>query len=79
MDGGVRTKVTELGAGKLPILREIENHRKIWRELFWNMAEGDVTRYNEIKRLNVFEFWKYFDFWRERMSKRIEANRKNNR
>ena len=33
----------------------------------------------EIKRLNVFEFWKYFDFWRERMSKRIEANRKNNR
>lgn len=61
----------------MPILSEIENHRKIWQELFWNMADGDVLKYNEIKRLDaITEFWKFFDLWRERQSKKIEQARK---
>jgi coenzyme F420-reducing hydrogenase beta subunit len=61
----------------MPILSEIENHRKIWQELFWNMADGDVLKYNEIKRLDaITEFWKFFDLWRERQNKKIEQARK---
>lgn len=69
-----------MGANKIPLLREIENHRKVWNDLFWNMADGDVTKYNEIKRLDaIHEFWKFFDFWKERQEQKIAAARKQNR
>ena len=65
-----------MSAGKIPIMREIENHRKIWSELFWNMADGDVTKYNEIKRLDaITEFWKFFDYWKQRQEAKIKAHR----
>lgn len=49
------------------------SHRKTWQELWWNMAKGDVTAYREIKKMDVFEFWTFFDKWRERTQQEREA------
>lgn len=44
------------------------------------MADGDVVRYNEIKRMDaVYEFWNYFDFWREKQTKNLEEYRRKER
>lgn len=37
------------------------------------MAKGDVTAYREIKKMDVFEFWAFFDKWRERTQQEREA------
>ena len=66
-----------MSAGNVPKTREIEEHRKIWRELWLNMAEGDPVRYNEIRRMDAIkEFWTYYDFWKKRQERKIEQMRK---
>lgn len=42
------------------------------------MAEGDITGYREIKKLDVFEFWAFFDKWRERNQKEAERLKQHN-
>lgn len=37
----------------------------MWRELWWIMASGKVSEYDKIKRIDVFEFWKIYDLWKE--------------
>lgn len=64
----------------MPILRDIEQHKKTWQELWYKMSEGDILRYNEIKRMDaVFEFWNYFDFWRNKQVKNLEGYRRQQR
>lgn len=66
-----------MSAGKIPVTKEIEEHRKIWREMWLNMADGDPLRYNEIRRMDALkEFWIFFDFWKKRQEKKIENIRK---
>ena len=68
-----------MSAGQIPVIKQIEEHKKTWRELWLNMAEGDVVRYNEIKRMDtITEFWHFFDFWRQRQTKKLENLRKQN-
>jgi len=44
------------------------------------MAEGDITRYNEIKRMDCLtEFWFYYDVWREKQKEAIEEYKKQKR
>lgn len=59
--------------GYLPTKRQIAEHRKIWNELILNMADGDLAKANEIKKMDAIrEFWQYFDFWRAKQQKKIE-------
>lgn len=43
------------------------------------MADGDITGYRDIKKLDVFEFWSFFDKWRERNQKESERIKARNR
>lgn len=61
-----------------PLHTQIVEHRKMWQELWWNMAKGDVTAYREIKKMDVFEFWAFFDKWREQNDREREAASKQN-
>lgn len=68
-----------MSAGEVPMIKQIEDHKKTWRELWLNMAGGDVIKYKEIKKLDVLtEFWPYFDFWRQQQTKKLENLRKQN-
>jgi hypothetical protein len=51
------------------------DHRKMWQELWWKMADGNVTGYREIKRMDVMEFWGFFDRWRDRTKQEIDRLR----
>lgn len=51
----------------------INEHKNTWQELWWNMAEGEVTAYREIKKMDVFEFYSFFDKWREKNKRESEA------
>lgn len=69
-----------MSAEQRPIIKDIEEHKKTWRQLWLNMAEGDITRYNEIKRLDCLtEFWIYFDSWRDKQKKLIDDYKKQKR
>ena len=50
----------------------------MWHELWWNMSNGDVTAYRDIKKMDVFEFWTFFDKWRERNERERDAAKKQN-
>lgn len=66
--------------GYIPTKNQIEKHRKIWNDLIYNMADGDITRINEIKRMDAkLEFWQFFDNWREKQQQKLEQLRKNKR
>lgn len=69
-----------MGAEKqdfLPSKKQINEHRKIWNELILNMAEGDVQKANEIKRMDAtLEFWQYFDYWRQKQKEKLDQIKK---
>ena len=50
---------------------QIDRIRKEWIDLFWLMANGDAIKYAGIKKINVFEFWQFFENW---SSKVINTN-----
>ena len=46
--------------------------------MWLNMAEGDIIRYNEIKKMDtITEFWHFFDAWREKQKQAIEDYKHN--
>lgn len=47
-------------------------HRKEWEDLWWILAENDVTKYNEIKRLEVVQFYNFLERWKEVMRQRTK-------
>lgn len=50
-----------------------------WRELWWNMAKGSQTEYEEIKALDVFEFYTLKDLWEADFRARNTSARAKNR
>lgn len=64
--------------GFTPTKRQISEHRKKWNELILNMANGDISKANEIKKMDATrEFWQYFDYWRENQKKQLEQMKNN--
>lgn len=49
-------------------------HRKEWEDLWWILADNDVTKYNEIKRLEVVQFYNFLERWKEAMRKKQNSN-----
>lgn len=41
------------------------------------MAKGDVSNYKEIKKMDVMEFWTFFDKWKETIARENERNQNN--
>jgi hypothetical protein len=41
----------------------------MWRELWWNMADGVKSEYDRVKKTDVLEFWKLFDLWSDALKK----------
>ena len=60
----------------MPIQSQIHEHRAMWQELWWNMANGEAMAYREIKRMDVFEFYSFFDKWRDRNNREAEMAKK---
>lgn len=54
--------------------------REMWRSLLFSMAEGDIIKIQAIEGMSVFEFWPYFDRWKEKIEEKKEhlKNRKSN-
>lgn len=44
----------------------------MWREVWWSMAGGVKSEYDKIKATDVFEYWKLFDLWRDRLNRERE-------
>lgn len=61
-----------MGASLKPIQVQIHEHRAMWQELWWNMGSGEVTAYMDIKKMDVFEFYSFFDKWREKNKREAE-------
>ena len=45
--------------------------RMQWDELWLNMADGDVTKFNELKRLDIRTFYRTFNHWERMLKKKI--------
>ena len=64
----------------MPIAQDVTEHKKLWAELWYRMAEGDIVRYGEIKRMDaIYEFWAYFDLWSDKQNKTLEDYRRKER
>ena len=57
-----------------PTVVEVLEHRKEWEDLWWLLAENDVLKYNEIKRLEIIQFFNYVERWKIAMKKKIKQN-----
>jgi hypothetical protein len=66
-----------LGAKKA-IYLQVQGLRDTWRETWWSMADGNKSEYDKIKATSVFEFWKLFDLWREKVERERDVYRKKN-
>lgn len=69
-----------MSAEQRPIIEHIKEHKKVWENLWLNMADGDIIKYKEIKRMNaISEFWFFFDSWREKQQQLIEEYKRSKR
>jgi hypothetical protein len=66
-----------LGASK-PIYLQVQGMRDMWREIWWQMADGSKTEYDKIKATDVFEFWKLFDLWNAQVTREREYYKQKN-
>lgn len=55
---------------------EILEHRKQWEDLWWLLADNDVIKYNEIKRLEIVQFFNYVERWKIAKKKEINKNKR---
>lgn len=60
-----------------PIVIETIEHKKRWEDLWWNMSNGDILAYKEIKKMDVFDFWSFFDRWRAKQKEEVKTLKKN--
>jgi hypothetical protein len=44
----------------------------MWRNLFFSIAEGDILKIHAIHGMSIFEFWPFFDQWKEKIAKQNE-------
>lgn len=49
---------------------------KEWRETWYLMADGDAAQYNQIKGMDVREFFTIYDAWKKRMEAIAATNKK---
>lgn len=67
-----------MSAGTVPKMQEIAEHRKTWRDLWLNMADGDPVKYKEIKSMDAIkEFWGYYEFWKKKQERLIAQMKQN--
>lgn len=64
--------------GAKPKIEEVIEHRMQWNDLWWLIAENDVLKYNEVKRLEVAQFFIFLEKWKEAIENKIK-NLKNQR
>lgn len=57
---------------------EVFEHRKDWEDLFWILAENDIVKFKEIRRLEVVQFYSFLERWKEIMRKKMENAKKQN-
>lgn len=62
-----------------PHIVEVMKHRKDWEDLLWILAENDVIKYGEIKRLEIVQFYHFLERWKEIMKKKTEQINQQNR
>lgn len=61
------------------IIEDIKKIKNVWQKLLWEMANGDVKAYKELKSMDVFEFYPFLDNWKARQEhKRNQIKQKNN-
>lgn len=46
-----------------PLLTEILDIREDWRRIWYAMAKGDPIRMSEITKMEVADFYSYYDKW----------------
>ena len=56
---------------------EVIEHRKQWNDLFWLIAETDVTKFKETKKLETAEFFIFLEKWKEMIKNKLKNLRKN--
>lgn len=67
-------KVKETGEklGAKPNVVEIIEHRKNWEDIWWLLAENDVVKYNEVRKLEVVQFFTFLEKWKEMIEKKMK-------
>lgn len=51
--------------------------KEMWRNLLFAMSEGDILKMQAIEGMSIFDFWPYFDRWKEKIEQKKD-NLKNN-
>jgi hypothetical protein len=59
-----------------PNVEQIIEHRIAWNDLFWMIAENDVLKYKEIKKLEVAQFFTFLEKWKEMIEEKIKQAKK---
>lgn len=59
-----------------PTVVHVLKHRNEWEDLWWLLAENDVLKYKEIKRLEIVQFYNFLERWKEAMKKKIQNQTK---
>lgn len=62
--------------GAKPNIEQVIEHRNGWNDLFWLMAENNVTKYNEIKKLETSQFFIFLEKWKQMIDERIKQAKK---
>ena len=57
---------------------QIFEHRKDWEDLWWILAENEILKFNEIKKLEVVQFYRFLERWKEEMRKKTQQALKRN-
>lgn len=50
---------------------------KEWDEIFYGMSDGDISQYNEIKKVEEGEFYDLLDLYKQKLKSLTERNKKN--
>lgn len=48
--------------------------RKEWEDLWWILAENEIVKYNEIKKLEVVQFYRFLERWKIAMKNKTKKN-----
>ena len=55
------------------LVQQIQEIRKYWQKLWWNLANGNVIEMERYQRMEIVEFWGVVDLYEERLQKQIDA------
>ena len=58
--------------GAKPNVQQVIEHRQQWNDLFWLISETDVTKFKEIKRLEVAQFFLFLEKWKEMIENKLK-------